>query len=555
MCYGVTLPATVAAVVLAFAAGCTATPPSDSAALLATVEQQLAAAPVDSDVAVILSRAKKEAITLPPADRAAVLAEALAKAEKARRFKIASESPFPAGWPKPSLPGLVRIKTYPGVRSAWVRAPENRDRQFVMLSEHIKKRKIAMTAPVVMEYDAKAAKDPAQMGPALAMALLYRTIDQDKAGQFGAVRVANDEPMQVVSVGVEGDYTAVNFRKALARCRDWLGAQKPWRVAGPPRVLAYSSPSMLSWQKYSEVQIPVEPNKDKPNAKSTMPPLTDQEKHILLAKGTEAAFSGKYSDHFESGTYVCRQCGSALYTSTSKFHSGCGWPSFDDEISGAVKRQPDADGRRTEIICAACGGHLGHVFTGESYTPKDTRHCVNSISLVFRPAEKPATETAVFAGGCFWGVEHLFQKTTGVISATSGYTGGQAASPTYQQVCTGKTGHAEAVKVVFDPQRVSYEQLARLFFEIHDPTQLNRQGPDVGTQYRSAVFCENEQQKAIAEKLIAELRAKGYKVVTELPSASAFYPAEDYHQDYLSKHPERPVCHARVPRFEAEEKK
>jgi peptide methionine sulfoxide reductase msrA/msrB len=171
------------------------------------------------------------------------------------------------------------------------------------------------------------------------------------------------------------------------------------------------------------------------------------------------------------------------------------------------------------------------------------------------PGGEVATAEAIFAGGCFWGVEHHFQELDGVISATSGYTGGQTADPDYRAVCTGQTGHAEAVRVVFRPDRVSYEKLARLFFEIHAPTQLNRQGPDVGTQYRSAIFYLDEQQKNVAEKLIAELRAKGYDVVTQVLPASEFYPAEEYHQDYLTKNPWRPTCHVRVPRFNTTGKK
>jgi len=281
-----------------------------------------------------------------------------------------------------------------------------------------------------------------------------------------------------------------------------------------------------------------------------MPPLTDAERKIILDKGTELPFTGKYWNVFEAGTYVCRQCGALLYVSDSKFKSDCGWPSFDDEVPGAVKRQLDADGQRTEILCAKCGGHLGHVFEGERFTAKDTRHCINSASLVFVPELKRRVERAVFAGGCFWGVEHQFRQVPGVLGVRSGYTGGKVDKPTYKQVCTGTTGHAEAVEIFFDPEKVSYEQLARLFFEIHDPTQQNRQGPDVGTQYRSTVFYRSEEQKKAAGKLIGELKEKGYKVVTEVAPASTFWAAEDYHQDYLTKHPERPSCHVRVPRFE-----
>jgi peptide methionine sulfoxide reductase msrA/msrB len=293
------------------------------------------------------------------------------------------------------------------------------------------------------------------------------------------------------------------------------------------------------------------------SADGSMPPLTPAEKRVIVDKGTEMPFSGKYWNFFQVGEYVCRQCGAVLFRSTSKFESDCGWPSFDDAAPGAVKRVRDADGQRTEILCAKCGGHLGHVFEGERLTPKNTRYCVNSVSMVFKPAAStttpathPATETALFAGGCFWGVEHHFRQVKGVLSATSGYSGGRISNPTYEQVCTGTTGHAETVRVVFDPQQVSYEHLARLFFEIHDPTQKNRQGPDVGPQYRSAVFYGGEAQQKTVEALIQDLRSRGYNVVTEVAPAGAFYPAEEYHQDYLTKHPGRPDCHVRVPRFD-----
>ncbi len=269
---------------------------------------------------------------------------------------------------------------------------------------------------------------------------------------------------------------------------------------------------------------------------------------VLENKATERAFTGEYWDYKEAGTYVCRRCGEPLYRSEDKFDSGCGWPSFDDEIEGAVNRQTDADGRRTEILCESCGGHLGHVFNGERMTKKNVRHCVNSLSMRFVPA-KGETGRAVFAGGCFWGVEYLFNNQEGVIGTTVGYTGGRTAFPDYKEVCYKNTGHIEALEVLYDPEKVSFEELAKLFFEIHDPTQANGQGPDIGEQYLSVIFYENEDQKKVSEELITILKNKELDVVTQLRPASAFWPAEEYHQDYYLKSGKRPYCHAYTKRF------
>ncbi|MEW6050231.1 MAG: bifunctional methionine sulfoxide reductase B/A protein [Candidatus Zixiibacteriota bacterium] len=283
---------------------------------------------------------------------------------------------------------------------------------------------------------------------------------------------------------------------------------------------------------------------------TTKAKLTPEEERVIVHKGTEAPFTGKYYKNSETGTYTCKQCGTPLYRSSDKFDSGCGWPSFDDEIPGAVKRTMDADGERTEITCTKCGGHLGHVFEGERFTAKNVRHCVNSISLNFVPAAQTATtETAYFAGGCFWGTEHLLKQTEGVLSTRVGYMGGRTEQPTYQDVCSDTTGHAEAVEVVFDPTKTNFETLAKLFFEIHDPTQVNRQGPDIGDQYRSEIFYVDDNQKQISEKLIGILKAKGFKVATRLAKADKFWEAEKYHQDYYDQTGKQPYCHVYTKRF------
>ena len=273
--------------------------------------------------------------------------------------------------------------------------------------------------------------------------------------------------------------------------------------------------------------------------------------NIVLNKATEAPFTGEYNDFDGQGTYLCRLCGLALFRATTKFHSGCGWPSFDDHLPGMVLRLPDQDGTRTEIVCSRCHNHLGHVFTGEHFTFNNTRHCVNSLSLDFvSNLEVLNTEEAILAGGCFWGVEYYFKKLPGVLKVEVGYTGGLKKEPTYREICMGETGHVEAVRVVFDPNRISYEQVVKFFFEIHDPTQLNGQGPDLGPQYLSKVFYYNHQQKQIASEVLEKLVRAGYEVATELEPVKVFWSAEDYHQDYYTKTAKVPYCHRYVRRFD-----
>lgn len=281
--------------------------------------------------------------------------------------------------------------------------------------------------------------------------------------------------------------------------------------------------------------------------------LNSDEAAVIINKGTEAPFSGEYNDFFAAGIFACRRCNAPLYESSAKFKSNCGWPSFDAEIPGAVNRVADADGRRIEIVCANCEGHLGHVFEGEQLTAKNTRHCVNSLSMKFVPQDQVATsyDTAVFASGCYWGTEHLFFKADGVIGTTVGYAGGQTPNPTYRQVCSGETGHAEAIRVVFDPSKTSYDALVKLFFETHDPTQKDRQGPDIGSQYRSAIFYTSDQQESVALKYKSLLEEQGALVVTQIVSLDVFYPERDpCHQKYYLKNGQQPYCHIYTKRFD-----
>ncbi|MCX8059193.1 MAG: bifunctional methionine sulfoxide reductase B/A protein [Spirochaetes bacterium] len=290
---------------------------------------------------------------------------------------------------------------------------------------------------------------------------------------------------------------------------------------------------------------------NKQNVKIINKNLTDFEKKVLFEKWTEAPFSGIYENFFDEGIYICKNCGIPLYTSKDKFKSGCGWPAFDDEIPGAIKKQPDADGRRTEILCAYCGSHLGHIFYGEGFTSKNTRHCVNSVSLnfIYQNSIKENNQIKLnrmfFAAGCFWGVQELFKKLNGVVYTRVGYMGGHKINPTYEEVCRGITGHLETVMVIYDTFKIKEEDLIKYFFEIHNFSQENGQGPDIGEQYKSAIFYIFDFQREIAEKIKYLLINNNYKVATEIRKASQFFEAEEYHQDYYQKLNEVPYCHYR----------
>nr|WP_321500306.1 bifunctional methionine sulfoxide reductase B/A protein [uncultured Dethiosulfovibrio sp.] len=275
--------------------------------------------------------------------------------------------------------------------------------------------------------------------------------------------------------------------------------------------------------------------------------LTPEEERVIVQCETEQPFSGDYCSNFDGGVYRCKRCSSPLYLSDHKFPCSCGWPSFDDEIPGAVSRRRDPDGHRTEIVCGKCEAHLGHVFEGEKLTLKNVRHCVNSISLDFLPYAD--LEKGTFAGGCFWGLQHLFRDLSGVVETTCGYSGGSVDYPTYEQVCSGRTGHLEAVEVWFNPEEIAYIDVVRYFMEIHDPTQIDGQGPDIGDQYRSAIFVADEDQEKLAKSVIDDLKSKKLSVVTEVRAEEFFWIAEVFHQHYYVKTGAVPYCHRRVSRF------
>ncbi|MBM6500461.1 MAG: bifunctional methionine sulfoxide reductase B/A protein [Flavobacterium sp.] len=278
---------------------------------------------------------------------------------------------------------------------------------------------------------------------------------------------------------------------------------------------------------------------------------------------TERAFTGTMWKSETKGTYYCATCGNKLFKSDQKFVSSCGWPSFFEQNNKeSITFKPDNSYgmQRTEALCGRCDSHLGHLFD-DGPEPTGKRYCMNAISLDFVPdaiaTNSGNSETIVLGGGCFWCVEAVYENLDGVSKVVSGYAGGSVENPSYEEVCTGRTGAAEVVEITYDKTKTNLDEIFKVFFTVHDPTTLNRQGADVGTQYRSVIFYKNENEKKAAQDLIKDLNKEVFdnKIVTTLEPLKKFYKAEEYHQGYYENNKNKPYCQMVIqPKIEKFEK-
>jgi peptide methionine sulfoxide reductase msrA/msrB len=292
--------------------------------------------------------------------------------------------------------------------------------------------------------------------------------------------------------------------------------------------------------------------------------LTPDQYRVTQRNGTERAYSGEFWLHDEPGIYVDVVSGEPLFASVDKFDSRTGWPSFTKPVDGrnvVTKRDFTMLFPRTEVRSAHGDSHLGHVFKDGPRNRGGLRYCINSAALRFvhrddlesqgygdyvtlfsKEDSMSEYKTATLAGGCFWGMQDLIRRQPGVVSTRVGYTGGRNANATYRN----HPGHAEAIEIVYDPAQTDYRALLEFFFQIHDPSTKDRQGNDLGSSYRSAIFYVDDEQKQVAEDTIADVDASGLwpgKAVTEVAPAGDFWEAEPEHQDYLLRIPNGYTCH------------